>query len=48
MKYRVLTTGGFTEDAYIDCFQFCSKIAGEWETDWWTQVVNDDWSPDCE
>ena len=48
MKYRVLTTGGETQDAYMDCFQFCAKIAGEWETDWWTQVVNDNWTPEQE
>ena len=45
MKYRVLTTGGFTKDDYIHCFRFCCEIAGEWEQDWWTQVVNDSWEP---
>lgn len=48
MKYRVLTTGGDGTEVYSHNFEFCCKVAGEWETDWWTQVVNDTWSPDEE
>lgn len=44
MNYRVLTTG-YHRDEYVKQFHYCYEVAGEWEEDWWTQVVNDVWEP---
>ena len=48
MKYRVLTHYyGHTNDPnYKDNMEFCCKIAGEFEEDWWTQSDSDEWDYD--
>lgn len=48
MKYRVLTHhyGHHSDPNYKDNMEFCCKIAGEFEEDWWTQPDSDEWDYD--
>ena len=47
MNHRVLTTG-YVRDEYVQQFRYCYEVAGEWEKDWWTQVINDVWEGEAE